>query len=292
MSAADSRDGREWVVRTEDGLELCVHEWGDLDGTVVIAHHGTPSCRLSHPGKVEDYLELGIRLVTFDRPGYGHSTPRPGRNVAAAADDARTIADSLGLDRFAIYGVSGGGPHAIACAALLPERVTRAVSASGFAPADDPGLDFTEGMAEPSVEEYHAAMQGREALAALVEPRVVEAGIGGIDDWFDYLPAPDQMILSRERREAQEDFEESRRQGAHGWLDDDLAHVSPWGFDLESIRVSVRLWQGDLDVLVPQAHGEYLASRIPGARFDLVLGAGHWLEDHRRSMLAWLVSEE
>lgn len=275
-------------MRGPDGVELRVRDWGDAAGVPLIVHHGSPSCRLWCPGTDEERRELGLRAITFDRPGFGRSAPRPGRTVADGAANALAIAGALGLERFAVCGWSGGGPHALACAALLPGRVTRAVTLGAVAPADDPAFDFVAGMPEPSVVEFRAAMAGRETLAPLVEPLLAQEF--ALDDWLDALPAGDRAILRRPGAAAREAeyVAEACRQGAAGWLDDDLAVVSPWGFELEAIAVPVSIWQGEDDVLVPAAHARYLAARIPGARLELVPGAGHWLEDHYRTLLGWL----
>jgi pimeloyl-ACP methyl ester carboxylesterase len=279
---------RDRVVRTPDGFELCVRDRGDRDGRPVIAHHGTPSCRLSVIGAEEERRELGIRLVTFDRPGYGRSSPRPGRRVADAAADVETIADALGLEEFSVCGWSGGGPHALACAALLPARVTRVVTIGSVAPGDDPAFDFVAGMPEASVIEFGAAMQGREKVAAVVEPHLGKEDVLGA--WIEALPPSDRAVLERPGRaeSEQEKLRESCRQGAAGWVDDDIAFVTSWGFALDAISLPVWLWQGTDDVLVPPSHARYLAEHIPGARLELVAGAGHWLDDHHRTMLAWL----
>lgn len=275
-------------MRAPDGVELRVRDWGDPAGLPLLVHHGSPSCRLWCPGTERERHELGLRAITFDRPGFGHSAPRPGRSVADGAANALAIADALGLERFAVCGWSGGGPHALACAALLPGRVTRVATLGAVAPADDPAFDFVAGMPEPSVVEFRAAMAGRDALAPLVEPLLEQEF--ALDDWLDALPAGDRAILRRPgaaEREA-ECVAEACRQGAAGWLDDDLAVVAPWGFELEAIAVPVSIWQGEDDVLVPVAHARHLAARIPGARLELVPGAGHWLDDHYRTLLGWL----
>jgi pimeloyl-ACP methyl ester carboxylesterase len=284
---------RDRAVVTADGRGLLLREWGSLDGSPVIAHHGTPSCRLDRPGSEADDGRTGVRVISFDRPGYGGSPPRPGRNVGAAAEDVAAIADALGLDRFAVYGVSGGGPHALACAALLGERVTRVAVSGSVAPADDPELDWFSDMHPLSVPEFRAAMQGRAELEPLVRPYVAalrEDPHAASDAWLDGLPASDRRILlDPARRELDAIAEvEANRQAGEGWIDDDLALVRPWGFELESIAVPVRLWHGEADILIPPAHSRRLARRIPAAELVLVPGAGHWLDADHPDMLAWL----
>ncbi len=283
---------REHLVPTTDGRELWVLDRGDPDGHPVVAQHGTPSCRLSSIGTDEDRRKLGIRLVTYDRPGCGRSSPRPGRSVADAAEDVSTIADALGLGRFPICGWSGGGPHALACAALLSDRVTRVLTIGSVAPGDDPAFDFVLGMPEASVIEFRAAMAGRNALAAVVEPHLDDDDVLG--DWLDALPLSDRTVLGRPGTAALEEqiWHESCRNGSGGWLDDDLAFVTPWGFSLDSISLPVWLWHGVDDVIVPTAHARYLVEHIPQARLELVPGAGHWLDDHHRRMLVYLAGSD
>ena len=277
--AAPIVSARDRAVVTADGRGLLVREWGSLDGSPVIAHHGTPSCRLARPGSEADDGWTGVRVISFDRPGYGGSPPRPGRNVGAAAEDVAAIADALGLERFAVYGVSGGGPHALACAALLGERVTRVAVSGSVAPADDPQLDWFGDMHPLSVPELRAAMQGRAELrAARTALRGGPAGrprSAASDAWLDGLPASDRRILldpARRELDAIADVE-ANRQAGEGWIDDDLALVRPWGFELESIAVPVRLWHGEADILIPPTHSRRLARRIPAAELVLA-GAG------------------
>jgi pimeloyl-ACP methyl ester carboxylesterase len=287
--------GHDRTVVTPDGHELLVREWGASSGCPVIAHHGTPSCRLGRPGREADDGRTGVRIISFDRPGYGGSPPRPGRNAAAAAKDVAAIADALGLDTFAVYGVSGGGPHALACAALLGERVTRVAVSGSVAPADDPELDWFSDMHPLSVPEFRAAMEGRAELEPLVRPYVTalrDDPHAASDAWLDGLPASDRRILlDPARRELDAVVElEANRQAGEGWIDDDLALVRPWGFELEAIAVPVRLWHGDADLLIPPAHSHRLAQRIPAAELVLVPDAGHWLDEHHPDMLAWLAA--
>ena len=287
----DRRVEREGRLKAPDGRRLAYVERGDPEGRPVVLHHGTPASRLgNHP---DPTVYEGIRFIAYDRPGYGLSDPRPGRVVADAATDVGALADHLGLDRFAVFGISGGGPHALACAALLPRRVGRVGVMVGAAPSDDPALDFMAGMADVNITEFSAAREGEEALAAVLAPWVEQSSRdpdGVLDALAAELPEYDGEVLSRPevRAELRKSIVESVRQGARGWIDDDLAFAAPWGFSLDDVHAEARLWQGELDVLVPRAHGDYLAERLPDATFELVPGAGHMLLDHWGETLAWL----
>lgn len=285
---------REGAFRTAQGLELTYLEVGDPDGSPVLYHHGTPGSRLEHHPDESVYLDREIRWIAYDRPGYGRSSREAGRRVASAAAYAEALADYLRLERFALMGVSGGGPHTLACAALLPDRVSRAAVLVGAAPSDDPAFNFLDGMAEVNLEEFGAALAGEEAITALLDPQV-ETIRSEPDELLDALaselPAPDQAMLARPEVRAivRSSFVESVRQGSGGWVDDDLAFATAWGFELADVPTEVRLWQGDLDVLVPRSHGEYLAAHLPNAEFNVVPDAGHLLLDHWPDALDWLV---
>jgi pimeloyl-ACP methyl ester carboxylesterase len=279
---------------TAEGVELAYLEVGDPEGSPILYHHGTPGSRLEHHPSEDVYLDREIRWIAYDRPGYGRSGREPGRRVASAAGYAGALADHLGLERFALMGVSGGGPHTLACAALLPGRVTRAAVLVGAAPSDDPAFDFFAGMAEVNLEEFGAAAAGKEAVTAVLDPQV-ETIRSEPDELLDALaselPAPDQAMLARPEVRAivRSSFVESVHQGSGGWVDDDLAFVTAWGFELADVPTEVRLWQGELDVLVPRSHGEYLAAHLPNAEFNLVPDAGHLLLDHWPDALDWLL---
>jgi pimeloyl-ACP methyl ester carboxylesterase len=285
---------QEGRVTLADGRTLAYVERGEPDGYPVVFHHGTPGSRHGHHPDPDVYR--GIRFFTVDRPGYGLSDPLPGRRVADVAADVSELADHLGLERFAVFGASGGGPHALACAALLSDRVDRALVMVGAAPSDDPEFDFVAGMADVNVTEFGAALEGEEALAVVLAPwveQVAEDPEGMLDRLAEELPDYDREVVSRPeiRAEILASFGESVRQGARGWIDDDLAFASPWGFDLADVRGEVRLLQGELDVLVPRAHCEYLADKLPRATFELVPGAGHMLFDHWPDALTRLAGQ-
>jgi pimeloyl-ACP methyl ester carboxylesterase len=285
---------QEGRVTLADGRTLAYVERGEPDGYPVVFHHGTPGSRHGHHPDPDVYR--GIRFFTVDRPGYGLSDPLPGRRVADVAADVSELADHLGLERFAVFGASGGGPHALACAALLSDRVDRALVMVGAAPSDDPEFDFMAGMADVNVAEFGAALEGEKALAVVLAPwveQVAEDPEGMLDRLAEALPDYDREVVSRPeiRAEILASFGESVRQGARGWIDDDLAFASPWGFDLADVRGEVRLLQGELDVLVPRAHCEYLADKLPRATFELVPGAGHMLFDHWPDALTRLAGQ-
>jgi pimeloyl-ACP methyl ester carboxylesterase len=283
----------EGVVRLSDGRGLAYVVRGPGDGFPVIAHHGTPGSRLWRHPDPGVYDATGVRWIAYDRPGYGRSDAARGRDVAAAAADVRELADALGLERFGVFGVSGGGPHALATAALLPDRVVRAAVLVSPAPADDPQLDFRAGMTELNLTEFGAAERGEEALAAyLAEPvaAIQKDPQLLVDQLAAELPEADRQVLARPEmlRLILDDLPESVRQGGRGWIDDDLAFARAWGFAPEDVRAETRLWHGELDVLAPATHSQRLAERIPGAWLELVPGAGHLLVDLWPGACTWL----
>jgi pimeloyl-ACP methyl ester carboxylesterase len=267
------------VVKTSDGRSLDVLDAGG-DGLAVLYHSGTPGGAVPWPAGIAAAREAGLRWVTYSRPGYGSSTPRPGRTVADAAADSATVLDALGIGEFVTFGWSGGGPHALACAALLPGRCLGAATVAGVGPSTAPDLDFTAGMGEDNVEEFRLAAKGREVLAPAIDEmsqpyrsvtgeQIVEA-LGGL------LSEPDLAALKGPLADYVAAMaRESARVSAEGWVEDDLAFCGHWGFDLASITVSVAIWQGREDLMVPSSHGEWLAAKVPGARPHLLEGVGH-----------------
>jgi pimeloyl-ACP methyl ester carboxylesterase len=286
----------ERTVTLADGRTLAVWEGGDPTGRAVVYHHGTPMAGLLYEPHVRDAAERGIRLVGYSRPGYGVSAPAPGRTIASAAADTAALADALGIDRFATWGISGGGPHALACAALLPERVVAAASLAGVIPFDG-GLDaFTAGMGEDNVLEFGTALRGREELRALLEPQartLLELGAHAFRELFASLLSPvDREVLTGELAAYMHRVDVvALERGVDGWLDDDIAFTTPWGFRLEQIAVPTLVWQGHEDRMVPRAHGEWLAARIPGAEARIAPADGHLTLIERRvpEVHAWLL---
>jgi pimeloyl-ACP methyl ester carboxylesterase len=287
----------EATVRAKDGRELRVVEAGAADGLAVLVHNGTPMSRLLFRPCVEDAEQRGIRLIGYDRPGYGGSTPHPGRNVADAARDVAAIADALDIDRLATWGISGGGPHALACAALLPERVVGAASLASVAPYPAEGLDWFAGMGEANVAEFGLSLEGREALEPFLRHErdaMLAAGPAGLAEAMRTLLSPtDHAVFTGETADYMfEAFRAGNEERLDGWLDDDLAFAKPWGFELEQIDVPVLLWQGAEDRFVPFAHGEWLARRIPAVDARLSRDDGHLTLLVRRlgEVHGWLVA--
>jgi pimeloyl-ACP methyl ester carboxylesterase len=271
---------RRHEVRAPDGRALVAIEEGDPDGVPVLYHHGTPGSGLLYPAWSSDAAERGIRLIGYDRAGYGGSDRRPGRAIADVAADVAAIADALGVARFATWGVSGGGPHALACAALLGDRVVAAATFAGAAPSDAPDLDFMAGMGEDNIQEFEAAFAGEETLRPLLE--AMAGGMLGatpeqlVEQLRTILSPPDVAVLTGELAEFLiASIAAGIKRGVDGWLDDDLAFVKPWGFDPAAISVPLQVWQGEQDLMVPAAHGQWLASHLPGAEAQISGEDGH-----------------
>jgi pimeloyl-ACP methyl ester carboxylesterase len=288
---------REHRIETPDGRVLAAVEGGDPNGAPVIVHHGTPMSRLLYEPHVADAKAHGLRLIGYDRPGYGDSTPQPGRAVADAARDVATIADALGIERFATWGISGGGPYALACAALLPDRVVAAASLAGVAPYDAKDLDWLAGMGESNVEEFSLTLQGRDKLEPAVRDMrdaMIAGGVGGVKEALRTLLSPvDAAAYSGATAEYMfAAFRVGSDERIDGWIDDDLAFAEPWGFSVEQISVPVLLWQGVEDRFVPPAHGEWLARRIPTCEPHLSPADGHitLLERRVSDVHEWLAT--
>jgi pimeloyl-ACP methyl ester carboxylesterase len=283
---------REGTFTAPDGRTIAYVERGAQDGVPLILCHGTPGSRRTRHRDPEIYERHNVRAVAYDRPGYGRSDPKIGRSVADAPADIAALADHLGFDRFAVVGGSGGAPHALACGALLADRVLRVGALVTPAPPDAE-IDFFEGLADLNVKEFSAALEGREAIEAFLEPYVegIRGDVDGvIEEMLSELPEIDRERASHPDARAImcEGWLEAVRQGSRGWADDDLAFAKPWGFELEDVTAETRLWQGELDVLTPRPHGEYVASRLPNARFEVLEGGGHFLDEEWAVVLDWL----
>lgn len=265
-----------------DGRSLDLRVSGDDDAPVLVYHHGTPSSGLLSASVEDAALARGLRVVSWSRPGYSTSTRQPGRSVASVVDDALEVLDSLGVESALTIGWSGGGPHTIACGALRPERFRAVGVIAGVAPyAESQGsLDWLDGMGQENLEEFGATLEGERPLRTLLEVGLPTYQAIQADDIVDsmstLLPDVDRAFCTDAFGDyLAQSFRESVSVGVDGWLDDDLAFASPWGFDLGSITVPVSIWQGSDDLMVPFAHGRWLVDAIPGARAHLLPGEGH-----------------
>ena len=283
-------------VTTKDGRVLNVGEGGDERGKPVFALHGTPGSIMLFGPHVGDASKRGIRLISYDRPGYGGSSRHQGRNVADAAKDVEAIADSLGLEHFGVWGISGGGPHALGCAALLGERVVAAASLASPAPYPSPGLDWLSGQGDDNVAEFKASMAGSEELRKFLEPQwamFLKATPEEVAKNLESIisPVDRSALLGKLRPFLVANMQEGLRPGFHGWEDDDLAFVSAWGFSPSDVSVPVLLWQGRHDRMVPYAHGQWLAEHIRGVDARLSPDDGHLtlLEQRVPETHAWLL---
>lgn len=285
------------VVPAADGRDLTVHEGGDAGGLPVVVHHGTPSSGLLYEKWTDDASARGIRLIGFDRAGYGGSSRLHGRAVSAAAADAEAVADALGLERFATWGISGGGPHALACAALCDERLTAAASLAGVAPWGSEGLDWLAGAGEANVEEFELVLAGEDALRPFVERDRSGLLAGGPEEltaaMASLLGDADRAVLQTGLA-AWMDAAHSNglRDSGDGWIDDDLAFVAPWGFEPGDIARPVLIAQGGDDRFVPRAHGDWLAVHVPGCDAWIDDADGHLTLLERRipEVHEWLLA--
>jgi pimeloyl-ACP methyl ester carboxylesterase len=282
-----------------DGRTLAFCEWGDPQGAPVFSLHGTPGSRLGRHPDEGIYRRAGVRMITYDRAGYGRSTRLPGRAMAHAAADVAAVADALGIERFAVTGGSGGAPHALACGALLGDRVTRCASIVGPAPLGPAGLERDEWLRDMVIGNVHEcewSLAGEETLRPELEreARKMMDDLGEdrdnpLGDEYQ-LSAADIEVMSRGgvREMLDASLREGCGNGVDGYVDDDLAITRPWGFDVSAITVPVAVWYGETDTLVPPQHGRWLAQAIPGATV-VTLGGGHFaIYERTGELLGWL----
>jgi pimeloyl-ACP methyl ester carboxylesterase len=262
---------------------------GPADGLPLVLHEGTPVGLTVYPATVEAAAVRGLRVVQIARPGYEGSTPWPGRRVADVAGDVANVLTALGAETFLAIGWSGGGPHSLACAALLPGRCLAAASIAGVAPYGVPGLDWAAGMGKENVEEFDAALAGEAALTAFIDATAGQfrelTGADVIESLGDLVAAPDKAALTGEYGDhVAAALRSSLSSGIAGWRDDDLAFTRDWGFSLgwpesasgaDQRPAPVAIWQGDQDRMVPYAHGKWLADNITAVRAHLLPGEGH-----------------
>ena len=286
----------EHEVATQDGRVLKVLEDGDHMGRPVLVHNGMPNSRLLFAPDVRSAERLGIRLISYDRPGYGGSTRRPGRSVADCAEDVRAIARALDIDRLGVWGISGGGPHAIACAAVLPDLVMCVGVLASVAPWGAEGLDYFAGTGEWNVEQVSLMLEDPAAARVKCEDNRVQMLTQTLPELMEFLKtllAPvDAAALTGELGQYVIDVTRSgMATSSDGWWDDGLAILKPWGFEFGSIRTPVLLLHGRHDRFVPFAHGEWLARTIPGVEARLTEDDGHLTltTHHLDEVHSWLL---
>jgi pimeloyl-ACP methyl ester carboxylesterase len=285
----------EHTVQAADGRTLAVQENGDPDGIPVLAHMGSPNSRHMYRPISADAAARGLRLISYDRPGYGGSSPSPGRSVANCAADARAICTALGVDRAAMWGISGGGPHVLACAALLPDLVVAAASLASLAPYGAAGLDWFAGMGKDNADDFRLMQEDVTASRAKMH-----------DDWEKALATPaedmakgmeslltptDAAALTGELAEYLSwSMKDGLAPGDEGWWEDSVAFSGPWGLELDQISIPVLVVHGREDMFVPLGHGEWLAAHVPGAEAWLLDNDGHvtLLENRIGEVHAWL----
>lgn len=268
-------------ILAPDGRDIEFVVAGPERGIPLVFHHGTPGAAVSWPQGTSAAAELGLRSVYLGRPGYGRSTPRPGRTVADVADDVAAVLAGLNVEHFVTAGWSGGGPHALASATLLSGRCLAAATIAGVAPYEAPDLDWLEGMGPENQDEFAlAATVGGDALRQFLEqaggelrrlqPGQVADALGGL------ISEPDRAALHGSFAEYMAaSMRLAVSSGIEGWYDDDRAFLRPWGFDLALLAVPTTVWRADLDLMVPAAHGAWLALHLPDAEDRLVTGEGH-----------------
>jgi pimeloyl-ACP methyl ester carboxylesterase len=269
----------ELDVALRDGRTLHVYDVDDPDGNVVVQHHGTPGSGFGYPPDTELGRERGLRIVRYDRAGYGGSTPKPGRSVVDVVADVEDVLDALGVERYVSLGGSGGCPHSFACGARS-ERCLAAGAVAAPTPYPAEGLDWTAGMGEQNIEEFGAALEGPEKLEPYLEREAAALRAAKPEEvkevWATVLPPVDAAVLTGDRAEHwKRSNDRALAQGIAGWRDDDIAFTKPWGFELSEIRVPALLWQGVQDKMVPVAHARWLADRIPGVEAHISEEDGH-----------------
>jgi pimeloyl-ACP methyl ester carboxylesterase len=267
-------------LRLSEGRSLKVSVSGPEQATPLFLHHGTPSDRTLYRPFAEAAAARGLRLISYSRPGYGGSSRQPGRIIADCVADTLAIVEQLGAGRFYTAGWSGGGPHALACAALLSDRVLACATIASVGPFGATGLDFLAGMGRENHEEFGAALAGPSELQAYLQREAqaltkvtadqVAAALGDL-----VSPVDVGTITGEFAAYLATTFRQAVSTGIWGWFDDDLAFTRPWGFDLDDVGVPAVVWQGGQDRMVPFAHGQWLAMHVPGARPRLLSEEGH-----------------
>jgi pimeloyl-ACP methyl ester carboxylesterase len=267
-------------VNVADGRTLEVWSAGPENGPALVFHHGTPNCGRPERFILAAALDRGMHWLGVTRPGYGGSTRLAERDIAAAATDVAAVLDRFNHGRCVTFGISGGGPHALGAAAGLGDRVAAVTTIAGIAPYGVPGLDFLAGMGQDNLDEYGAALAGNDQLREYLDnsrtgllevtPEQLTSELSSL------LAEPDRAVVRSERGEDMVlGFRHALGPGVDGWLDDDMAFIRPWGFDLQGIGQPVSIYQGGQDLQVPFSHGQWLAANLPHAHAHLLADEGH-----------------
>jgi pimeloyl-ACP methyl ester carboxylesterase len=277
----------ERTVQTPDGRTLAVLDTGDPAGRPVLVHMGSPNSRHLYQPNVVDAAARGLRLICYDRPGYGDSSPHPDRSHADCAADVRAICAALDIDQVAIWGISGGGAHALACAALLPDLVVAAASLAGLAPYGAEGLDWFAGMGQDNADDFQLFMRDKQAARVKMEKEREEFLGVSADDLAEALrtllsPVDAAALTGAFAEHLAFTMRDGLAPGIDGWWEDAEAQVGAWGFAVEDISVPVMVMHGRQDKFVPVNHGEWLAAHIPGVEARILDHDGHLtLIEHR-----------
>ena len=295
MSTPESK-----IFTARDGRTLDVLVGGDSTSDIaLVCHHGTPSDSTLWVDWHQDALVNKLRLVSISRPGYAASDRKPGRSVSCVAKDVSDVLDALGIDTFLTIGWSGGGPHALACAALLPARCIAVSVLAGVGPHGEPDLDSLSDMGPENIEHKKIAIQGEEPLREWAKVNAaawftiadedLAAALGGLVPEIDVYALNEQGLAkiwaSSIRR--------CLKNGIDGYIDDSLVFCKHWGFKPADIRSRVTIWQGDLDLMVPFTHGQWLIKHIPNAKGMLEIGHGHisLIADKKQDIIDDLVAQ-
>jgi pimeloyl-ACP methyl ester carboxylesterase len=273
---------------------LTVEHTGPTDGFPVLVHSGGGSRHLE-PSAVREAHRHGLRLISYDRPAYGGSTPMPGRVIADCAPDVRAILSELGISRIAVWGFSGGGSYALATAALMPDAVAAVCVLAMLGPYGAPGLDWLDGMDDSYHQEVQLFFEDRAAARDKFRSDAAEMYVrlstpeGWLRLWGDRA-GTDAAHGQEAANYLASTFKDGWTRGDEGWWDDWTAFLSPWGFELDAIKAPVSLLHGLADRRCPPAHGRWLAERIPNVAAHFPEDEDHTNieENNRCTAYAWI----
>ncbi|UZJ50728.1 hypothetical protein CBS101457_000048 [Exobasidium rhododendri] len=282
-------------------LDFIIEGSSAEDALTFVYIHGTPSAYPVMRSLIIGCQEHNFKLISFSRAGYGDSSRHAGRSVVDIVDDVKSLLEHLKVKECVVGGWSGGGPHALACAARL-ESCVGSLCIAGVAPyVESTGLDWLEGQGEDNVQEFKASLEGEEPTRAFVDAQrkelIIANAAGIVEEMSSILPDIDKKALLENQdvgSSLEVTFKEALKNNSDGWVDDDLAFVKPWEFELSEIKKPVFLYQGSLDLMVPYGHGQWLAKNLPQEHLTthLIEGEGHisiWL-GYMDSMLKELSS--